>query len=287
MVTSDRTAAVATLRRVGRQSDDAIDLAEAALALASLDRPRVDLERYSHHLALLARDVAEAARRHAAEARDLAALPAEDRAAALNHVILEKYGYAGDHLTYDDLQNANLMRVIDRRKGLPVTLGILFIHAARAQGWEADGLSFPGHFLIRLDGAGRRVILDPFNEGRLCDTPELRHLLKTLAGMEAELEPAHYAPAGNRAVLLRLQNNIKLRLVRGERYKRALEVVENMLLIAPNESGLWREAAVLNARLGNLGTAIDRLEGCLEREPQERTRHAIATLLQRLKGRLH
>jgi regulator of sirC expression with transglutaminase-like and TPR domain len=287
VVISDRAAALATLRRVGTQPDDAIDLAEAALALASLDRPRVDLRRYRHHLTLLVRDVAEEARRRAGGAQDLAACPVEQRAAALNRVILEKYGYDGDRLTYDDLQNANLMRVIDRRKGLPVTLGILYLHAARALGWAAVGLSFPGHFLIRLDGAGRRLILDPFNRGRVCDTPELRQLLKAVVGMEAELQPAHYAPVGNRAILLRLQNNTKLRLIRSERLNRALEVAENLLLIAPDQADLWREAAVLNARLGNLGTAIERLEACLAREPRERARHAIATLLQRLKSQLN
>ena len=55
------------------------------------------------------------------------------RTGALNEIILLKNGYSGDELSYDDLQNANLMRVVDRRKGPPVALGILYIHAARAQ----------------------------------------------------------------------------------------------------------------------------------------------------------
>ena len=63
---------------------------------------------------------------------------------ALNDIILLKHGYSGDELTYDDLQNANLMRVIDRRKGLPVALGILYLHAARAQGWDRSVSAFPG-----------------------------------------------------------------------------------------------------------------------------------------------
>lgn len=92
---------------------------------------------------------------------------------------MRRQGYAGDVLTYDDLQNANLIRVIDRRKGLPVALGILWIHAARARGWRADGLAFPGHFLVRLE---HRVIVDPFNEGRLCDAAFLRRLLRATAG---------------------------------------------------------------------------------------------------------
>ena len=131
------------LRRLGSQPDEAVDVAEAALLMAALDRPRVPLERYRHHLSLLTRDTADLAQ-GAGEAT------LDGRIAALNAVIRERYGYSGDALTYDDPQNANLMRVIDRRKGLPVALGILYLHAARAQGWPAEGLNFPGHFLLRL-----------------------------------------------------------------------------------------------------------------------------------------
>src|SRR5579864_8089930 len=181
-----------------------LPIAEAALALASFERPRVALSRYRQHLANLARDVG----RHAGAAGGLAA-----RAAALNEIILLKYGYSGDELTYDDLQNANLMRVVDRRKGLPVALGILYLHAARAQGWDSVGLAFPGHFLIRLTEGAERLILDPFHGGRVCDAATLRELLKAMAGQEVELAPEHYAPVADRDVLLRLQNNLKSRLL--------------------------------------------------------------------------
>lgn len=269
----------ARLREIGAQADAAIDLAEAALLLAALDRPRVDPERYRHHLALLARDVGAAT--------DAAGARLDRRIAALNRVILGKYGYAGDRLTYEDLQNANLMRVIDRRKGLPVALGILYLHAARAQGWEAHGLGFPGHFLIRLDDGARRVVLDPFNRGRRCDTAGLRGLLKATLGLEAELEAAHYATVGNRAILLRLQNNIKLRLLRERRWARALDVVEAMLLFAPGEPELWREAGILSSRLGNLGRAVECLETSIAQQPSDAARHATAALLQRLRNQLN
>ena len=76
---------------------------------------------------------------------------AEAKAAALTAVIAGAEGYCGDDETYDDLQNANLISVIDRRRGLPVALGIIYLQVARAQGWQATGLAFPGHFLISID----------------------------------------------------------------------------------------------------------------------------------------
>jgi len=176
------------------------------LALACLDRPGVDLARYHEHLESLAREVGDAV-----AGAELAA----QRLRALTTVISERRGYRGDSLTYDDLQNANLMRVIDRRKGLPVALGILYLHAGRAQGWDIAGLAFPGHFLLRLEGIGGFGILDPFSGASIEGAAELRALLKAIAGADRELAAEHYATVADREVLLRLQNNRKLRLLQG------------------------------------------------------------------------
>ena len=272
----------ALLRSIAAQADEKINLGEAALALAAPDRPRVGLERYRHHLALLARETTEEAARRGGAASGL-----DDRIAALNAVLFDRYGYRGDTLTYDDLQNANLMRVIDRRKGLPVTLGILYLHTARAQGWHMVGLSFPGHFLVRLDHDGRRAILDPFEKGQVREVADLRELLKAMAGADAELTAAHYEPVANRAILLRLQNNIKLRLIQNGHIDRAVEVVETMLMFAPDQAALWREVGMLHVRLDNLRAAIAALEQFMQREAGDAPRHHVAALVQDLKAKLN
>jgi regulator of sirC expression with transglutaminase-like and TPR domain len=266
------------LRTLAAQGAAVLPIGEAALALASFERPRVGLARYRQHLAALSRDVG----RHNGAAGGLA-----DRARALNEVILLKYGYSGDELTYDDLQNANLMRVVDRRKGLPVALGILYLHAARAQGWDGVGLAFPGHFLIRLADGPERLILDPFHGGRACDAAVLRELLKAMAGQEVELAPEHYAPVADRDVLLRLQNNLKSRLLQMGRHERALRVVETMLLLAPDLAGLWQEAGLMQAQIGNLRAAAQTFEEFIRRAPEGAARHQAAVLLQQLKAKLN
>jgi regulator of sirC expression with transglutaminase-like and TPR domain len=266
------------LRRLASADSPVLPIAEAALALASFERPRVALARYRQHLEALARDVG----RHAESGSDLAA-----RARALNEIILLKHGYSGDELTYDDVQNANLIRVVDRRKGLPVALGILYLHAARAQGWDSVGLAFPGHFLIRLGEGAERLIIDPFHNGRICDAASLRELLKAMAGQDVELTPAHYAPVSDRDVLLRLQNNIKSRLLQGGRAEPALRIVQTMLLLAPDLAGLWHEAGLLNARLGNMRAAVEALQEFIVRAPEGSARHQAAALLQQLKSKLN
>lgn len=276
---TDRAEAEAILRGIGQQAGPQLELAEGALALGALERPRVDLGRYRHHLTLLVRDVAELAAGHA---DSLAA-----RVSALNEVIIGKYGYRGDADTYDDLQNANLLRVIDRRRGLPVTLGILYIHTARAQGWGMVGLAFPGHFLVRLDSPDGRVIIDPFNQGVTPDAAALRKLLQATAGEGAQLSPDHYAEVTDRSILLRLQNNLKLRLIGGDQIAKAAAVVDTMLLFAPDEADLWREAALLNSHVGNIGAAIAACEAFLDRAGGDAGRHRIAALLQRLRAKLN
>jgi regulator of sirC expression with transglutaminase-like and TPR domain len=271
---TDRATAEAFLRGLAGLGEARLPLAQAALALAALDRPRVDLVRYHHHLAALGNDVAEAALRTA------------DRIEALNSVVIGRYGYAGDTLTYDDLQNANLMRVVDRRKGLPVALGILYIHAGRAQGWDIAGLAFPGHFMVRLEADGRRRIIDPFHQGRVREAAELRELLKSTVGREAELSPEHYADVSDRAVLLRLQNNVKLRLLQTRQMEGALAAIDSMLLFAPEEASLWYEAGQINAALGKLRAAITALERFLTLTDDAAARHRAALLLQQLRARL-
>src|SRR5437773_12568838 len=113
------------LRELGATASPVLPIGEAALALASFERPRVGLSRYRQHLIALARDVG----RHAGAAGDLAA-----RAHALNELILLNSRYSGHELTSVDLQNANLMRVLDRRNGLPVAPGFRYFHLARPQG---------------------------------------------------------------------------------------------------------------------------------------------------------
>ncbi|MGD1878843.1 MAG: SirB1 family protein [Kiloniellaceae bacterium] len=279
---SNRGEVESRLRRIGSQDDAEIDVAEAALLLAALDRPQLSLERYHHHLSLVARDVADLAEKEGA-ATSLAA-----RVAVLNAVLVERYGYHGDRESYDDLMNANLMRVIDRRRGLPVALGILYLHGARAQGWQISGLGFPGHFLLRLDLGAQRAIIDPFNNGETRDAAALRGLLKTMAGPSAELRPEHTQPVGCRDVLLRLQNNIKLRHVQEERSADALGTLESMLMIAPERPGLWREAGILHSHLDNMRAAIIAFEHYLELSlPGDPGRQDIAALLHQLRTQLN
>jgi regulator of sirC expression with transglutaminase-like and TPR domain len=136
----------------------------------------------------------------------------------------------------------------------------LYLHAARAQGWRAAGINFPGHFLIAVEGDDERVILDPFERGAQVDMPRLQLMLKAGLGADAELQPEYYAAMTNRGVLLRLQNNIKQRVRDAGDLPRAAAVLDGMLAIAPEIPDLWREVAELRAEIGELKYALQALD---------------------------
>ena len=263
---------------VGALADEAIDLADTALLLGALDQPGASLVHYRAHVERLGADVAAFAR---------ADEPLERRRRHLNSVLFEAHGYTGDNESYDAPENANLLQVIDRRAGLPVSLGILYIHAARAQGWAVDGLAFPGHFLVRMDEGDRRVIVDPFHRGQALEAGHLRGLLKQFQGADAELAPAHYAPVGNRSILLRLQNNIKTRALEAADGARAAAILERMLLIAPEAGGLWHELGLVRSRLGTIKGALEALERCLACPLPEDARSRAEATLAALTASLH
>ncbi len=265
------------LVRIGAVPDGDIELADTALVLASVARPRVAIEPYHRHLAKL---VAEVAAYAGAEEPAGPGLPAE----ALRQVLARRYGYIGAEDCEEE--DANLMRVIDRRRGLPVALGIIYIHVARALGWTIDGIDFPASFLVRLEVDSRRLILDPFAGGRVLAPEDMRALYKALAGNQAELTPAHYRALGNRDILVRLQNNVKSRLLGTGRLEEALAAIEAMLLFAPGEAALWRESGVINARLDKVEAAVAALEEYLRCDTGDAARYRASSLLQELKGRL-
>ena len=271
------------LQDLGKNSDHEIPLAETALLLSATYSAGIDLGRYRTHLEKIVEEVGSRFK----ALRDAGADDsAETRLAALKHIISDQYQYSGDTENYDDLQNADLVRVIDRRKGLPIALAIITLHAAHAQGWVMEGLNFPGHFLLRLEVGSQRLITDPFNNFQIMQAPDLRALLKKIAGPEAELAASYYESATSRDVLIRLQNNIKHRQIEHEDYIGALETVEQMRLIAPLENRLLFDSGVLYARTGHIIKAIDVLEDYLKHAVGQKDRYDAQLFLSTLRDSL-
>jgi regulator of sirC expression with transglutaminase-like and TPR domain len=146
-------------------------------------------------------------------------------------------------------------------------LGILWVHCARAAGWAAWGLDSPGHFLLAVEGEGGPVAIDAFAQGQI-------------------VGQGGWVPVANRAVLLRLQNNIFVRLHQAGLAEDALACLENMLLVAPRQAGLWHQAAMLNQSLERFAGAMRCLQQLLHLLPEGPAAEEARAAMDELRSRL-
>ncbi|MCY4077880.1 MAG: transglutaminase-like domain-containing protein, partial [Acidobacteria bacterium] len=180
------------------------DLAPAALFIARLEYPRLDAARYLEQLDAMGRTVAERIATLGPGAEPLA------RVRAISGYLFDDQGFAGNTKAYDDPRNSFLNQVLERRTGIPITLALVYIEVARRAGVRADGVNFPGHFLLRLPHTGDRpsdaddhVILDPFHGGAILDEADCQRLLRKHAGDDASFDRRLLARASKQQILLR------------------------------------------------------------------------------------
>ncbi|MBI1211504.1 MAG: hypothetical protein GC190_08575 [Alphaproteobacteria bacterium] len=259
------------LAAAGALADDDLPLGETALILAALDHRGVELAPYRDHLAKLAEDAGGAL---SSLRRGMTEVDAVTR--ALADTIAVRHRYVGDQSTFDDPQNADLIRVMDRRRGLPVSLGILYLETATRLGARAKGLNTPGHFLLAIGQDEHARIIDPFNAGVALRREDLRPPPPIPHG-----EPDEYEPVSPRDVILRLLNNIRTRALAGQDLVRSLTILERMVLVAPRRAELWLDLSNTNREVGKLKGAIVAAESCLRLAGDESTigREAAFALL--------
>jgi len=262
------------IRYLGLIDDDAIALDTAALELAALDHPDTDLSAYGEMIEAIEERLAMAGDTYSNEAH----------AMALSRVIGQEFGFSGDRDTYDDPANADLIRVIDRRRGLPVSLSILYVGAARRVGWEAYALNSPGHVLVRIGGEEEPVLADPFDGGAIVGVERLAEVLAPALAPGVAVAPRHLQPMSNRAVLTRLLLNQATRAEANGDAPRALELFDRITTIAPDNGQAWWERARLALGTGDTGLARESLAAILEITRDPRVRERVTTVLGKING---
>jgi len=257
---------------IGLLDDEEIELDLAALALSALDHEGIDLDPYLD----LLDEIADRLEAVAAGAETL-----DQRGAALKQVLGDEHGFIGDAAGYDAPVNADMIRVLDRRQGLPVSLSILYVAMARRMGWPAWALNTPGHVLVRL-GRERFMLLDPFHGGKPVSRDGLESIVRGFVGPGAQVRPEYLAPVPNRGVLVRLLTNQASRAAHGGDDDRALAIHERMVRIAPEFPDVWWALAEVQARMGDAEGARASLHAMLEVTRDEDRRRAAAEMLERL-----
>jgi len=158
--------------------------------------------------------------------------------------------------------------VLDRRRGLPIALSLLWMETARRAGWAMEGVGLPGHFVVRIHGeeAGPPLLLDPFHGGAILSRADLKQILRELHGRPVPLrvrDLASLRATGPRDLLLRMLRNLRGSFRRrGERAK-ALAVAEDMLLLAPGLPEALRDRGLLRVEDGDRGPGVEDLRAYL------------------------
>jgi regulator of sirC expression with transglutaminase-like and TPR domain len=251
-MTRDHAALAADLQAtVAREP---IDLARAALLIARLEYPDLDPAPSLRRLDELGARAADAV-------APLGKAPMSVRLAAIAEQIYEHDGFAGNRDHYDDFRNSCLNVVLERRTGIPITLALVFIEVARRAGVEAQGVSFPGHFLVRgSDDLGSPLVLDPFDHGRPLSESDLRALLARMVDPDAPFSTELLKPCAPRQMLARMLNNLKRTYVELRSFQQAYEATDLILAVDPTLLMELRDRGLLAYHLNDYPAALRDLE---------------------------
>ena len=253
-------------RAVGRP-EPVLDLARIALLVAAESDARVDVDSQIHTLESWA---AELSARLDPGWNNLQKL------ARLRSFVFEDLGFRGDSKDYFSPSNSLLNQVMERRLGVPLTLSIIFMELGWRVGIPFEGVGFPGHFLVRLPGEPRDLVLDPFNHGRTMHEEDCRRLLDEVTGGRLEFDGRLLASVTKRDIITRLLRNLKGAYLRSNQDEGALAAVERLLLIHPEEMDEVRDRGLLLFRLQRFSPALDALNAYIAARPDAPDRDNIA-----------
>jgi len=249
------------------REDRSIELARACLLIAADAYPALDVDGYVGEVERLARRL---------RARLAPELGAEERVVALNGFLFDELGFSGNVEEYYDPRNSYLNEVLDRRTGIPITLSVLYLEVGRRIGLPLEGVSFPGHFLVRLRVRGGMLVLDPFVGGEPQSEAELRERLKRVippgatGGIPVQDLPLEQflEPATHRQILARVLRNLKGIYRDADRPEPLLAVLNRMLVLLPDSAVELRDRGLVYQRLECWRPALKDLADYLEREPE-------------------
>lgn len=240
------------------------DLAAPAFLVARIEYPRLDAGPYLARLDLMG----EAAFHFVAKDPGHDA-PIAVRLDAVNRYLFGELGYAGNREHYDDPRNSCLNEVMDRKKGIPITMALVYIEVARRAGLRADGVNFPGHFLVRvlpdLHGRGQPegLIIDPFHGGAILDEGDCRQLLNRV-GDGSAFEPALLARATRRQVLVRMLHNLKRLYVKMHSFPQARATTDVLLALQPSSLSDLKDRGLLAYNMNDFSHALRDFEEYLK-----------------------
>jgi regulator of sirC expression with transglutaminase-like and TPR domain len=242
-------------------SRDQFNLAEASLMLAQDSYPDLDVREYLSRLD----GIAVAIKKRIADDAF-----SEQRVLALNYYLFNEMRFSGNLVDYYDPRNSYLNEVLERRTGIPITLSILYLEIGKRLGLNLKGVSFPGHFLVKLAVKRGQLVLDPFTGGEAQSESDLRQrlaqVLPTEKAEQAQLD-RYLEPATPHQIIARVLRNLKNIYTQTGKLEQALAVMHRMLLVMPESAEELRDRGLVYQKLECFRPALSDLQNYVRRKP--------------------
>ena len=249
--------------------DMAIDLSLAALLIANLEYPELDIAHYMAQLDSLAERVR--ALLGLTGAGTLEKLPVNMDVsaviAAMNTVLFGQEHFHGNTQDYYNSSNSFLNEVLERHTGIPIALSLLYMEVGRRVGVWFDGIGLPFHFVVGCRFQQKRIYIDPFESGRVLSEQECRTRVRQVIGKKDKIPTQWFEPVSRKYLLIRMLNNLKHIYLHSEDYARALRICDCILVLAPRSPQERRDRGVIYLQLKRYGRALSDLAAYLQLAP--------------------
>jgi regulator of sirC expression with transglutaminase-like and TPR domain len=245
-----------------------------ALEIARDAYPELDLEHYMGKIERLAERVRA---RFEPESKPRTIL------GQINWALFVEEGFEGNRDNYFDPRNSYLNDVFERKKGIPISLSILYASLAKRLGLVVHGVNLPAHFMLRLGDSPEPLFIDPFHSGELLNHRGCEHRLSELTRHPVKLSDEQIAPCSTRVVVSRMLRNLKAIYLGAHDFLRALPVQRRLAAVAATEPVEQRDLGMICLQADRPGQAIDPLQAYLAAQPDAEDAKAVTALLKTAK----
>ncbi|MDA0735029.1 MAG: transglutaminase-like domain-containing protein [Chloroflexi bacterium] len=259
--------------RIASLPDEQVDLARAALLIASVECPELDIE---HQLGLLDSLAAAATRRIETDAEPLVATN------QLSEYLFDEVGFRGNEEDYYDPRNSFLNQVLRRRVGIPITLSLVCIEVGRRLNIPLIAIGMPGHLLVRHRDVSDWFI-DPFHGGILLSQEECQQRLQQIAQATIPWDASYLTPLSNREFVARILGNLKGIYLQQKDYPRALAILDHLVLIRPEYKQELRDRGAVYFRLERYQDALDDLQSYLTATAPAKDTKSVERLMEQIR----
>lgn len=251
------------------RAEEELNLAEAALVIALEEYPDLDIAAYLLRLDAIAAAIRSRLPRGTSPLQTIQ---------VMNQYLFSEQGFAGNLKNYSDPRNSYLNEVLDRKIGIPITLSVVYMEIGWRLAIPLEGVSFPGHFLVKFSYSGGEVVLDPFFQGISLDREALEKRIRQLLGGNAPVRdflPHLLTGATKKETLVRMLRNLKAIYLKQNELPRALSCTDRILAVIPNNAQELRDRAQLYDRLECVRAALADFSRYLALTPEAEDAEAV------------